>query len=61
MKIHVQDLSEAVLLLIVQNAIFIFFLLTRHGFQSPGVGLPVLSINIIQLSALIVLLRITNF
>ncbi len=49
------------LLLIMQNAIFIFFLLTREGFQGPGMGLPVLSINLVQLSALIVLLKITNF
>lgn len=49
------------LLLIMQNAIFIFFLLTREGFHGPGVGLPVLSINLVQLSALVVLLKITNF
>jgi multisubunit Na+/H+ antiporter MnhB subunit len=49
------------LLLIMQNAIFIFFLLTREGFQGPGMGLPVLSVNLIQLSALVVLLKITNF
>lgn len=49
------------LLLMAQNAIFIFFILTREGFHGPGVGLPVLSINLVQLSALIVLLKITNF
>ena len=40
---------------------FHIFLTYRHGFQGPGVGLPVLSINIIQLSTLIVLLRLTNY
>jgi hypothetical protein len=38
-----------------------FFLITREGFQGPGMGLPVLSVNLIQLSALVVLLKITNF
>ena len=49
------------LLLMAQNALFIFFLLTKEGFQGPGMGVPVLSINLVQLSALIVLLKITNF
>ncbi len=48
-------------LLIIQNAIFIFFLLTKEGFHGPGMGGPVLSINLIQFSALLVLLKITNF
>lgn len=48
------------LLLIIQNALFIFFLLSKEGFHGPGMGVPVLSINLIQLSALIVLLKITN-
>ncbi len=48
-------------LLILQNALFMFFLLSFEGFRGPGMGAPVLSINLIQLSALIVLLKITNF
>ncbi len=48
-----------VLLLILQNTVFIAFLLLREGFHGPGMGGPVLSINIIQLGALIVLLKIT--
>lgn len=49
------------ILLILQNAIFMFFLLLAEGFRGPGMGVPVLSINLIQLSALLVLLKITNF
>lgn len=48
------------LLLILQNALFIFFLVTQDGFHGHGMGLPVLSINLIQLSALIVLLKVSN-
>lgn len=47
------------LLLIVQNALFIFFLLARKGFHGPGMGGPVLSLNIMQFGALLVLLKIT--
>jgi len=46
-------------LLIVQNSLFIFFLLSRKGFYGPGMGLPLLSVNILQFGALIVLLKIT--
>jgi len=46
-------------LLVMQNVLFIFFLVSRQGFHGPGMGAPVLSLNIIQLSALIVLLKIT--
>lgn len=49
------------LLLLLQNAIFIFFLLSREGFHGPGMGGPVLSINVIQLGALLVLLKIASF
>lgn len=47
------------LLLIMQNLLFIFFLVSREGFHGPGMGFPVLSLNIIQFGALIVLLKIT--
>ncbi|MDP3065917.1 MAG: hypothetical protein Q8N08_04185 [Methanobacteriaceae archaeon] len=47
------------LLLILQNALFIFFLIISEGFRGPGMGGPVLSLNIIQFGALIVLLKIT--
>ncbi|HMK53843.1 MAG TPA: hypothetical protein VK444_03595 [Methanobacteriaceae archaeon] len=47
------------LLLILQNALFIFFLIMGQGFRGPGMGGPVLSLNIIQFGALIVLLKIT--
>jgi|GEM_PF-516808 len=46
-------------LLILQNLLFIVFLLVREGFHGPGMGFPVLSLNIIQFGALIVLLKIT--
>ncbi|HSO26237.1 MAG TPA: hypothetical protein VLR54_06435 [Methanobacteriaceae archaeon] len=48
-----------VLLLILQNTVFIIFLLIREGFSGPGMGVPVLTINLTQLGALIVLLKIT--
>ncbi|MDP3034453.1 MAG: hypothetical protein CVV28_06460 [Methanobacteriales archaeon HGW-Methanobacteriales-1] len=48
-----------VMLLILQNTIFITFLLIREGFSGPGMGVPVLTINLTQLGALIVLLKIT--
>ena len=48
-----------VLLLILQNTVFIIFLLIREGFRGPGMGVPVLTINLTQLGALIVLLKIT--
>ncbi|MCK9151147.1 hypothetical protein [Methanobacterium alcaliphilum] len=48
-----------VLLLILQNLVFIAFLLLREGFHGPGMGGPVLSINVIQFGALMVLLKIT--
>jgi hypothetical protein len=47
------------LLLILQNALFMLFLIIGEGFRGPGMGGPVLSLNIIQLGALIILLRIT--
>ena len=38
--------------------LFSFFsCITREGFHGPGIGLPVLSINLVQLSGLVVLLR----
>jgi multisubunit Na+/H+ antiporter MnhB subunit len=46
-------------LLIMQNVLFIFFLLGREGFHGPGMGTPVLSLNIIELGALIVLVKTT--
>ncbi|MBI5679495.1 MAG: hypothetical protein HZC47_01150 [Methanobacterium sp.] len=46
-------------LLIMQNALFIFFLLSKEGFHGPGMGGPVLSLNIIEFGALLVLLKIT--
>lgn len=46
-------------LLIVQNIIFIFFLMVREGFHGPGMGFPVLSLSIIEFGALLVLLKIT--
>lgn len=48
-------------LLLLQNILFIFFLLSREGFHGPGMGGPVFTINLIQLSALIVLVRIASF
>lgn len=47
------------LLLLLQNLIFIIFMLTREGFRGHGLGFPVLSVNLCQLGALLVLLRIT--
>jgi len=47
------------LLLLLQNALFMLFLIMGEGFRGPGMGYPVLSLNIIQLGALIILLRIT--
>jgi hypothetical protein len=46
-------------LLILQNLLFIVFLLVRAGFHGPGMGGPVLSLNLIQFGALLVLLKIT--
>ena len=46
-------------LLIVQNIIFMLFLLIREGFHGPGMGFPVLSMSIIQFGALLVLLKTT--
>jgi hypothetical protein len=46
-------------LLLLQNALFMLFLIIGEGFRGPGMGYPVLSLNIIQLGALIILLRIT--
>ena len=46
-------------LLIMQNAVFIFFLLGREGFHGPGMGTPVLSLNIIEFGALIALVKTT--
>lgn len=45
-------------LLILQNTIFIIFMVTREGFRGHGIGFPVLSVNICQFAALTVLLRI---
>jgi hypothetical protein len=46
-------------LLIVQNIMFMFFLLVRAGFHGPGMGFPVLSISIFEFGALLVLLKTT--
>ncbi len=46
-------------LLIIQNIIFIFFLLITAGFHGPGMGVPVLSLSIIEFGALLVLLKTT--
>jgi hypothetical protein len=46
-------------LLLLQNALYMLFLIIGEGFRGPGMGAPVLSLNIIQLGALIILLRIT--
>jgi apolipoprotein N-acyltransferase len=46
-------------LLIFQNLLFIVFLLVREGFHGPGMGVPVLSLNIVQFGALLALLKIT--
>jgi hypothetical protein len=46
-------------LLIVQNIMFMFFLLVREGFHGPGMGFPVLSLSIVEFGALLVLLRTT--
>jgi hypothetical protein len=46
-------------LLIVQNIMFLFFLLAAEGFHGPGMGFPVLSLSIIEFGALLVLLKIT--
>ncbi|MDI9617841.1 hypothetical protein [Methanothermobacter sp.] len=47
------------MLLLLQNIIFIIFMLIREGFRGHGVGFSVLSVNLCQLGALLVLLRIT--
>ncbi|UTB31843.1 MAG: hypothetical protein NKF70_10045 [Methanobacterium sp. ERen5] len=46
-------------LLIVQNILFMFFLLAREGFHGTGMGFPVLSLSIIEFGALLVLLKTT--
>ncbi len=46
-------------LLIVQNILFMFFLLAREGFHGAGMGFPVLSLSIIEFGALLVLLKTT--
>ena len=46
-------------LLIVQNIMFMFFLLVRAGFHGPGMGFPVLSMSIFEFGALLVLLKTT--
>lgn len=46
-------------LLIVQNILFMFFLLARAGFHGEGMGFPVLSLSIIEFGALLVLLKTT--
>lgn len=46
-------------LLIVQNIMFMFFLLVREGFHGPGMGFPVLSLSIVEFGALLVLLKTT--
>jgi small-conductance mechanosensitive channel len=47
-------------LLIVQNIMFMFFLLVREGFHGPGMGFPVLSLSIVEFGALLVLLKTTG-
>lgn len=46
-------------LLIIQNIMFMFFLLARQGFHGPGMGFPVLSLSIVEFGALVVLLKTT--
>jgi hypothetical protein len=46
-------------LLIFQNILFMFFLLVRAGFHSPGMGFPVLSLSTVEFGALLVLLKTT--
>jgi hypothetical protein len=46
-------------LLIVQNIMFMFFLIVREGFHGPGMGFPVLSLSIVEFGALLVLLKTT--
>jgi hypothetical protein len=46
-------------LLIIQNIMFMFFLLSRAGFHGPGMGFPVLSMSIVEFGALLVLLKTT--
>jgi hypothetical protein len=46
-------------LLIIQNIIFMSFLLVREGFHGPGMGFPVLSLSIVEFGALLVLLKTT--
>jgi hypothetical protein len=46
-------------LLIVQNIMFMFFLLVRSGFHGPGMGFPVLSLSVVEFGALLVLLKTT--
>ncbi len=46
-------------LLIIQNILFMFFLLVRAGFHGPGMGFPVLSLSIVEFGALLVLLKTT--
>lgn len=48
------------ILTVLTQALFIFFLITLDGFHGHGMGVPVLSINLIQLSVLIVLLKVSN-
>lgn len=46
-------------LLMLQNLLFIIFLVIKEGFRGPGMGVPVLMFNLTQLAALIVLLKIS--
>lgn len=47
------------LLLLLQNVLFTVFLATYQGFRGPGMGTPIFFLNIIELSALIMLIWVT--
>ncbi|MDI6643863.1 MAG: hypothetical protein QME14_02305 [Methanobacteriaceae archaeon] len=46
-------------LLLLQNLLFLIFLLFHSGFRGPGMGIPLLIINTTQFIALLILLKIT--
>lgn len=48
------------LLLLLQNILFIGFLLSHHGFRGPGMGTPIFILNIIEFFALSILIWVTR-
>jgi hypothetical protein len=48
------------LLLLLQNIIFTGLLLSYQGFRGPGMGTPIFFLNIIEFSALCILVYVTR-